>query len=1194
MPDDRAREKPSSEPSPKSPEEMMGALLDRATSDDEPGPPEDYASHLNVDEVKPFARPEDLPIDDEQPPSADAPDPADEAVSEAAQPFIEMQNRAATLADLLKKEEISFEDYQRLLYEAMVQDEQGVWWMIDAENEDWYRHDSERNQWEVDYPAVLREVERGRNPTFNGDETLTEYDLPASYSAPAAGDPIYDERGVKIATAPPTKDALYTVPGAAALADEIPGQQPTLTGGAPLTGTFPSPAPADPSTVIPRAIDGNFEVGASPLAQELLVSRRSRQTRLLMTVLAALLMVALAAGIIGAGVIMIWYRDTVEPFAAGIAALTNYSGGYQTARIFDADGNLLAALNSQETGARTAVSLEQISPYMIHAIVSQENERFFDDPGFDPVAIVRAFMQNVSGGGVESGASTITQQIARNLVLKDRDVTIQRKLNEILVALEIANRYDKNFILELYLNEIFFANQNYGVEAAANFYFSHSADQLRFAEAALLASIVPSPMQHDPVANRAAAVAGMRSTMRKMIDVGCLQFQHGDWLEQGPFCIIDGAETQLNGATAVLVNTGSSGEIIGGAAILQIAEIETTRFQPSEYQARHPHFVDFVRAAVVAELGEEALFQRGLSIHTTLNPTLQAAAETALSDQVQRLKAAATGVNSGAVMVTDPGTGAIRAMVGSHDYYDAQAGQVNNALTFQQPGSAIKPFVYLAALQDNEGSFLTPASIIWDVPMVEDLGAGGIYEPQNIDRKFHGPVSLRSALQNSYNVPTVKVFRDQVGAGRFVNTADALGLQFPEDAFISLASALGANEVSLYDMMRAYAVLANGGRRVPLYAIERITESVDGEQVEIPRERPAGEQVISPALAYLMQNILSDDGARAPSFPPGSNLTLARLGIPPSNTVAAKTGTTNGGRDLWTMGFTRQAVVGVWLGTLDNLPTYNTSGYRSAAPLWNRVMTAASSAYPPLPFENPGGLVAREICRTTGTLNFSACPDAATDLFLHEQYPPAPEAGFLQRVAVDSWTLLRANEFCTGHIMELNFVSVSDGSALDWLNNSEEGRAYAESLGLRLPVAPTPQAGCAQGQQLPLINLSSPNDGAVIRGAVELRGQVSAPDFDKFELLYASASEPETFYPISASLVQMPQYGTPLGVWDTVAAQAPNGEIILRLAADSLSGGAIHYDLNVTVDNTAVEAGEPAFGPTVEDIIIPTPAAASQ
>jgi len=1181
MPDEPTREKPpaddSAEPTPKSPEEMMGALLNPAPADDEPTPPEDYDSHLGEDAIKRYARPEDLPVNEPEP---SAPEALDPAVSEVAQRFIEMQNQAATLADLLNKEEISFEDYQRLLYEAMAQDEQGVWWMIDAENEDWYRHDPDRNQWEVDYPAALREYERRQSASFNGDETLTEYDLPATLGAPAAGDPIYDERGVKIGTVPPTKDELYTVPGAAALADEIPGQQPTLGAEAPLSGTIPAPAQVDADVVIPRAIDTDYELGASPIVQELLGSQRRGRARLLMTLLAALLTAALAGGIIAAGAIMMWYRDTVEPFAQGIADLANYSGAYQTARIFDAEGNLLAALNSQETGARTAIPLEQVSPYMIHAIVSQENERFFDDPGFDPVAIARAFIQNVSGGGIESGASTITQQIARNLVLGDRDVTVQRKLNEILVALEIANRYDKNFILELYLNEIFFANQNYGVEAAANFYFGQSADQLNFAQAALLASIVPSPAQHDPVANRPTAVAGMRSTMRKMIAVGCLQFHHGDWLERGPFCIIAGAEDEL-------VKTNADDEIAGGLAILQIAEIETTEFQPSEYRARHPHFVDFVRAAVEAELGEEALFQRGLSIHTTLNPALQAAAEAALSEQVRGLKAAATGLHTGAVMVTDPNSGAIRAMVGSHDYYDAQAGQVNNALTFQQPGSAIKPFVYIAALQDNNGSYLTPASIIWDVPLVEDLGAGGIYEPQNIDRKFHGAVSARSALQNSYNVPTVKVFRDYVGAGRFANTADALGLQFPEESFISLASALGANEVSLFDLMGAYGVLANGGRRAPLYVIERITESVDGEQVEIPRERPAGDQVISPALAYLMQNILSDDGARAPSFPLGSNLTLARLGIPTQNNVAAKTGTTNGGRDLWTMGFTRNAVVGVWLGTSDNSPTYNTSGYRSAAPLWNTLMAAASNWYPPAPFENPGGVVAREICRTTGTLNFPACPEPTTDLFLHEQYPPAPEAGFLQRVAVDSWTLLRANEFCTGNVIEQNFASVSDAAALDWLNNTEEGRAYAESLDLRRPVTPAPGAGCAQGQQLPLINLSSPNNGAVIRGSVELRGQVSAPDFDKFELLYANAAAPETFYPISASLVQMPQYGSPLGIWDTVA--LPNGDYTLRLAADSLSGGFIHFDLKVSVDNTAVEPGEPAFGPTVEEIIIPTP-----
>ena len=1196
MPDDPAREKPPAdepaEPAPKSPEEMMQSLLSTPTDGEAPLPPEDYGAHLDDGDVNRFGRPEDLPVE-EGPPAPDLTQPPDPAMPEVAQRFIDMQNQAATLADLLNKEEISFQDYQRLLYEAMVQDENGIWWMIDAENEEWYRHNPERNQWEVDYPSALRDYESAqrarRNESFNGDETLTKYDLPPSYGAPKTGDPIYDERGVKIGAVPPTRDELYTVPGVAALAAELPGQQPTMASDAQQTGTVPVPAHIDPDAVIPRAIDTDFDLQASPIVQELLQSRRSNRMRLLMTILAALLVVALAGGIIAAGVIMMWYRDTVEPFAEGIIALGDYTPTYQTARIFDAQGNLIAALNSQETGARTAVPLERISPYMIHAIVSQENERFFDDPGFDPVAIVRAFIQNVSGGSIESGASTITQQIARNFVLQDRDVTVERKLNEILVALDIANRYEKNFILELYLNEIFFANQNYGVEAASNFYFGHGADQLNFAEAALLASIVPSPVQNDPVENRSVAVSGMRSTMRKMIDVGCLQFHHADWLSRGPFCIIDGAETDLDGAPAVLVSTNDMREIIGGAAILQIAEIETTRFAGGEVRVRYPHFVDFVRAALEAEFGADALFQRGLSIYTTLNPALQDAAQAALSNQVRRLTGLASGVNTGAVMVTDPNSGAIRALVGSHDFYDSQSGQVNNALTFQQPGSAIKPFVYMAALQDSDGAYLTPASIIWDVPLVEDLGAGGIYEPQNVDRRFHGPVSLRTALQNSYNVPTVKVFRDNVGVGQFANTADALGLQFPEESFISLASALGANEVSLYDLMGAYGVLASGGQRISLYAITRITESIDGEEVEIERERPAAETVVSPALAYLMQNILSDDAARAPGFPTGSDLTLTRIGVPTLNTVAAKTGTTNGGRDLWTMGFTRNAVVGVWLGTSDNSPTYNTSGYKSAAPLWNAVMEAAANWYPPLPFENPGGVVAREFCRTTGTLSYPACPEPTTGLFLHERYPPPPEEGFLQRVAVDSWTLLRANEFCTGHIVEQNFAAISDEAALDWLNNTETGKEYAESLGLRTPVTPPPQAACAQGQELPLINISSPNDGAVLRGAVELRGQVQAPEFDKFELIYASADDPETFYPISASLVQMPQYGTPLGTWDIRAAQVPNGNYILRLAATSLSGGFINFDLNLVIDVADIAPGEPVFGPTVDSIIIPTP-----
>ena len=1217
MPDDPAKtpaENNETEDAPLSPEEMMGRILKPQGEAAETPPPEDFLTDPAEAETQPPAPPEDTDMtaarEESRAPEAMPPPPPrpqlDPRVREAADRFLQMSNQAATLTDMLNNEEITFEEYQRLLYEKMVQDEAGNWWMIDAENEQWYRHDAADNQWVVDYPAALAQWEKFRHaqqPRSSGEEggmaTETVYELPPAYlepTEPGTGVPIVDDRGVEIGKRPPTKDELYTIPSTAAFSSELPDQQVTAPSDPQDARTQPSQAAIDHANVIPRAIDGDYELDASPIVKELLESQRSRTLRTAAGVLVVILVVALVGAIVAAGGIMFWYRDTVEPFGARIAALANYTPEYQTARIFDADGGLIAALNSRETGARTTVPLAHISPYMIHAIIAQENERYFEDPGFDPIAIARAFIQNVSGGGIESGASTITQQIARNLVLHDTEVTLERKVNEILVALEIANQYDKNFILELYLNEIFLANQNYGVEAAAQFYFGHGADELNFAEAAMLASIVPSPAQNDPVTNRPVAIQGMRATMRKMIKIGCLQFQHADWPARGPFCIIDGGEMDIAGEAQILVRTNDAGAIVGGAAIVQIAETETTTFEPLTVRLRYPHFSNFVQAQLEAEFGSNTLFQRGLNIYTTLDPQLQDAAQQALSAQVGNLVGAATGANTGAVMITDPVTGAIRAMAGSHNFDDQYAGQVNNALTWQQPGSVIKPIVYAAAMTDFEGSHLTPASIVWDVPTTYDMGVSGPYTPVNIDGKFRGPVSLRTALQNSLNVASVKVYQF-AGKIRFADMASALGLQFPEDSLITLSSALGANEVSLYDMMGAYGAFANAGKLTPLYAIERITETIDGEEIEIPRERKPAAQAMSPSLAYLVQNMLSDDAARQPSFNPGSALTLAKIGIPTQNTVAAKTGTSNGARDLWTMGFTRNAVVGVWLGTSDNSPTYNTSGIRSAAPVWNAVMTAAARQKAPLPIDNPGGVVAREICRATGTLNFDTCPDPSTGLFIHDQYPPPADQAYIKTVAVDSWTGLLASEFCKGHIIDRTFVAVDDPAAVDWLNNTREGQDFANKTGFVIPVQAPPQAACAQGQSLPLVNISAPNDGAVIRGPVELRGQVQAPDFDRFELQYAPQDDRENLLPISASLVEMPNYGTVLGVWDTAALQVPDGTYVLRLTARSTNGGSIVFEINLTVNNpapTSVPAptGTPEqaiFQPTIVSIPLPTP-----
>ncbi len=1178
MPDDPSKEHlPDSESEseaapPSTPEEMLQSILNPKppSASETLAPPEDSPAWSPPPKASTLARPEDLQFARQ----SDEPDTLVEPPAHlraAAERFVTMQNQAAAWTDRLNNREIAFDEYRRLLYDNMVQDEAGVWWMIDAENEQWYRHNPDSNEWEEDTPPALRELER-----YHRAEAA---DAPPS-SQPRAGDPIVDARGVQIGTVQPTADEHYTLPGTAALADELPDQKATVRAESSADATRQSASRLD------RRDDGSgrpaYQLEASPIVQEVLDARRGNALRRLVSVAAVVLTVGLIALIVAAGGIMLWYRDAVGPFQEDIAGLANYSPEFQTARIFDADGALIAALNSQQTGARTTIPLDDMSPYIIHAIVSQENERYFEDPGFDPIAIVRAFIQNISEGGIESGASTITQQIARNLVLRDAQVSLARKVNEILVALEIANQYDKNFILELYLNEVFFANQNYGVEAAAQFYFQHGADELNFAQAALLASIVPSPAQNDPVVNRPTAIQGMRATMHKMLDIGCLRFQHGDWPRRGPFCVQAGQEIMNDGLPQVLVRANSAGEIAGGLAVVQIAEMEATEFEPLDVRLRYPHFVNYVQAEVEAEFGVNAMFQRGFHIYTTLNPAVQETAQTALSSQVSQLVSA--GVNTGAVMVTDPNRGAIRAMVGSHDFDDDLAGQVNNALTFQQPGSAIKPIVYTAAISGHQGNYLTPASILWDVPVTYDLGAGGTYSPVNFDRRFHGPVALRVALQNSYNVAAVKAHLFS-GPERFAEMAQTFGLRFPDGFLPTISSGLGANEVRLFDMMQAYGVFASGGQRAPLYAIERITETIDGEEVEVAWERPAAEPAIPPAVAYLMQNILSDDQARRPSYPPASSLTLENIGIPTQNVVAAKTGTSNDSRDLWTIGFTRDAVVGVWLGTYNNSPTFGTTGFNSAAPVWNAVMAAALAGGTPAPFENPGGVVAREICRATGTLNHPDCPEPTTGLFIQDQFPPDPDQGFIRTAVVDSWTGLLANAFCGDYAVEQTFVATDDLSAVDWLNTTPEGREYAESMGLSIPVSAPPTGSCAQGQGLPVVNISSPNDGAVIRGAVEIRGQVQAPDFSHYELLYAKADQDASFFPISSALIQVPQHGGFLGAWDTLAAQIPTGQYILRLLVTSSTGGAIQRDLNILVDNPAPTATP---GAIITPVFIPT------
>ncbi len=1078
-----------------------------------------------------------------------------------AEKFKQAETSIRALRQQFQAGQITREQFQADLRRLMVLDDNNVWWMMGVESDRWYRHDN--GVWVPATPPAL---------------------AAEGAAAPAQGD-MGDEGDRTVPTSPitdqwvpakvPVSDPDYTVPNTVGTfldkemsADTVP--MATIPSGSAGDVTVPSPAiqGQHESVASPFAASDqapSYDVAqASPVYSAAVARQRQSTLRtlgIIAAIIAALLFLLGAVAAIG---IVIYYNSLAAPYRDAIANLANYQPQFRTARILAADGSQIAELTSPQGGARDEIAINQVAPEMVHAVVSIENERYFQDPGWDPIAIVRAFLQNVTSGEVVSGASTITQEVARNLILQDTTVSPERKLQEIVLAAEIARQYDKNFILQLYLNEVFFGNQSYGVEAASKFYFGHSASDLNLAEAAMLAGMIQAPARYDPVINRQAAFDRMDTVLNQMASVGCLQFSFAPYNTPQGFCV-------------------TQADINSPRVILQKAQVETRNYSPRQFTVKYPHFVNFVQQQIENNFGTSEMFRRGFEIHTTLMPNVQDVAQNALEAQVKAL--ASNGINTGAVMVTDPRDGAIRAMVGSPDFSDDSIdGQVNNAFTWQQPGSSIKIVEYIGALEgvnhNGVNDYFTPATILWDVPTAFQ---NPDYAPTNYDNTFHGPVAVRYALANSYNVPAVKTL-NFIGIDKFLDVASRIGLRFlPENTPSGLSSALGANEVRLYDMMQAYGTIANDGTRVPLYSITDIKDA-SGAEVALP-DRPQPALAVQPQIAFLIQNILSDNEARTPAF--GANSALNVSGY--AGRIAAKTGTSNDNRDLWTMGFSSSAVVGVWIGRVDNNPTVNTSGL-AAAPIWNATMLAALQGTNPEPFNPPQGIVQQQICADTGTQYDPnvPCTVVRTEYFVQSELPPPASQGFLVTVPVDTWTGLKANQFCADSVVTKTFVNITDPSAIAWLN-SAPGLAYASSVGLPNPPEPVPTGECTASTVLPQIRFTSPGSGQQLTGIVQFTGVVSAPGFDHYQIELAPASTPDNFQMIAGPYNA--QANGALATWDS--SSQPNGAYRLRLAAFTASGGYRYDTLDVGINNVLPTQPPvlPTFAPgdTPIPFMVPTP-----
>ncbi|MEW5959579.1 MAG: penicillin-binding transpeptidase domain-containing protein, partial [Chloroflexota bacterium] len=574
-----------------------------------------------------------------------------------------------------------------------------------------------------------------------------------------------------------------------------------------------------------------------------------------------------------------------------------------------------------------------------------------------------------------------------------------------------------------------------------------------------------------------------------------------------------------------------------------------------------PHFVTYVRQELEKIIPPEYIYQAGLRVQTTLDPRLQAIAEEEVRTQVDAL--AGRNVTNGALVAMDVATGQILAMVGSKDFRDeAIDGQVNVAISLRQPGSTIKPLTYLATFEQLNW---TPSTLIMDVPVQYPDGAGGVYQPKNYDDKFHGPVSLRLALANSYNIPAIKAL-ERLGVPALKDMAARLGITSLTRGDYGLSLTLGGGEVPLIELTGAYQAMANGGQLAPPTAILSITDSF-GRPIDPSRSQ--SQQVLRPEHAYLITHILADNEARSLSVGPNSFLRLSRP-------AAVKTGTTNDFRDNWTIGYTPDIVTGVWVGNADNTPMNGVSGLAGAGPIWHNFMERAHEGRPGRDFVRPPAIIELEVCADSGTLPGPVCPERRKEIFSQDQPPLGPEYDIHQLIAIDRNTGLRANEFCQANVEERYYRVYPP-----------DGREWAISQGFEQP----PEAYCPSGNIVATI--TGPVDGVTVRETITLEGAATAANFSHYQVEVGVGTGPQAFAVALGPVRDIVEQGV-LGVFDTT--QVENGPYTLRLVVFDQNGGAAEARTRVLVDNplptatlspTATATEAPAT-PTETPTLMPT------
>jgi penicillin-binding protein 1B len=592
-----------------------------------------------------------------------------------------------------------------------------------------------------------------------------------------------------------------------------------------------------------------------------------------------------------------------------------------------------------ERERRRLVSIQKVPEHFIHAVLAAEDHRFFQHWGIDPRGILRALITNLQHGAIRQGGSTITQQLAKNYFLTP-DRNLVRKLREALLAIVMEFKYSKHEILEIYLNEIYLGQKGSvavnGIGEAAYFYFGKPVQELSFSEAATIAGLIKAPNHYSPYIDKSACRRRRNSILKIMQSKG--------WISD--------AQLQAHTKTPVLT---------AGYTI---------------YGKQAPYFMDYLAQQLTTLYKPEELVSLGLSIYTTLDPQVQIAAENALSKELSRLENRATALKrkssdkklQGAVVVIQPKTGHILAMVGGRNYSKSQFNRITQSR--RQPGSAFKPFVYVAGLDT-----FTPITMLSNTPRTYNID-GKTWAPKNFERHAKKQVSFRSALENSDNLATVDLAM-QIGLKPIIETATRFGFSTPFKPYPSLA--LGAFEVIPLELARAYCVFAAGGIMPFPLGLKAV---VDENSHVLERRHLKIERLISPSKAFMITSLLRGVVEN------GTGRTLGNKGI--SWPVAAKTGTTNNYRDAWFIGYTPDILALVWVG-FDNGDAIKATGAQAALPIWAELMNAIPHQISRNDFRAPDGIVARMICSDNGKPMVSQnCAKPRKEFFLAENAPPEP------------------------------------------------------------------------------------------------------------------------------------------------------------------------------------------------------------